>query len=154
MGPAFPCPTSTPIHAGSRARSPKCPRAKSTEKESLHQAPKSHTKRVTYLYVLQESSVLQLSIPGPSSVPSTSHESGWPGRSPQFHQPCLYLLQADFQTDLMTLWQPDLQTSHSNFKCLAQNFLHDLTSASSYGALVSTIFVSFPVSLTPFGCHF
>ena len=36
------------------------------------------------------------------------------------------------------------------FKCLAQNFFWGQTSGSSYGALVSAVFVSSPVSLTLF----
>ena len=59
-------------------------------------------------------------------------------------------LQAGFQTGRPPSWQTGLQTSHSNFKCLAQGFLSDLTSSFSYGTLVSTIFVSFPVPLTLF----
>ena len=47
-------------------------------------------------------------------------------------------------------WLTEYQNSHSNFKCSAQNFLHDLTPGFSCGELVSAIFVSSSVSLTLF----
>ena len=62
----------------------------------------TYPRSVTSLYVLQRSRSLQLSIPGHSSAPSISHESGRVGRSPQLHQLCCCLLQADLY--LPTLW--------------------------------------------------
>ena len=86
--------------------------------------------------IFQKSRSLQLSFPGHSSAPSISHESGWPARSLQHHQLCCRLLQAAFPTDLSS--------------DLVADSLHDLISSLSYGMLVSTFFVSSPVSLILF----
>ena len=100
--------------------------------------------------IFQKSRGLHLSFLSHSSASSISHETGCPGRSPQLRQLCHRLLKAEFQAGLLTWWQPALQTSHSNIKCSSQNFLCDLTSGSSYGALVPSIFVSTPVPLSLF----
>ena len=61
-----------------------------------------------------------------------------PGRPPD--------LLAGFPADLV---EDPYYSACPNFKCSSQNFLHGQTPGSSYGALVSAVFVSF-VSLTLF----
>ena len=142
--------------AGPEAKNIQMPKA---QRESSHQALQSctkspHTKRATSPNVLQKSRSQQLSIPGHSSAPRISCVSVLIQTGPRS------------STSSATIFArpPDLQASRPHgrlifdlmllrllqFKCLAQNFFWGQTSGSSYGALVSAVFVSSPVSLTLF----
>ena len=104
VSPTSPGPTSAPIHAGSRATGPACPKCQKSGRRELAPSSKAHskgphTKQVTSPYVLQRSTSLQLSIPGPTSSPSTSHVSvlgqTGPCNSTSFVALFLRLSQAD-----------------------------------------------------------
>ena len=71
----------------------------------------------------QKSSSLQISIPGHSSAPRISHESGWLGRCPQLHPLCCCLLESGWlgrspccthsSGDSLDFWLSDLLSSYS-----------------------------------------
>ena len=80
----------------------------------------------------------------PAAPPALLQSSA--GRLPGFQADLMPSLQPSLQTSLRTSWLTDFQTSRSNFKCYAQNFLHDLTSGSSCGTVLSDISVTSPGS--------
>ena len=111
-----------------------------------------HTKRMTSPYPLQRGRNLQLSIPGHSSAPSS------PVSVLGLEGPCSSVSKATDFSRRQDSWLTALQTSSdleasSPWPSACPNVNARLrpsyvTSCSSYGALVSAVFVSSPVSLT------